>query len=155
MNPKTIRYYEEIGLLPDPVRTSSGYRDYSDRDVGRLVFVKTAQRLSLSLAEISEILAFRDRGERPCGYVMGVLDRQVADLELRIAELTALRSELVRLKARADELGKGDCCYCTVIEHAATMVPVDQHPPKDPRPIGDEGSPARGRYRRVGPRHGS
>lgn len=79
----------------------------------------------------------------------------MADLELRIAELNALRSELVALKARADELSKGDACYCTVIEHAATMVPVDQRPREDRRRIGGEGSPARVRYRRAGPRHGS
>ncbi|GAC1529481.1 MAG: Cd(II)/Pb(II)-responsive transcriptional regulator [Acidimicrobiales bacterium] len=118
VNTKTVRYYEHIGLLPDPERTASGYREYTDVDRERLVFVKTAQRLGLSLAEIAEILAFRDRGERPCGYVIGVLDRQVADLDRRIAELNALRTELIELHLRAKELSELDGCYCTVIEHA-------------------------------------
>ncbi len=118
VNPKAIRYYEGIGLLPSPDRRPSGYRDYTEEDVERLRFVKTAQRLNLSLSEISEILGFRERAERPCEYVLGVLDRQVADLDRRIAEMAQLRDELIALKARADELPREDGCYCTVIEHA-------------------------------------
>jgi len=121
VNPKTVRYYEDIGLLPQPERTPSGYRDYTDEDRSRLVFVKTAQRLGLSLAEIGEILAFRERGERPCTYVLGVLDRQVADVNRRIAELEALRAELAVLKTQADRLPNTGACYCSVIEHAAAM----------------------------------
>ena len=121
VNPKTIRYYEDIGLLPDPERTPAGYRDYTGTDVDRLVFVKTAQRLGFTLAEVAEILAFREHGQRPCAYVLGVLERQVGDLDRRISELQDLRAELVALKAQADRLPGGDACYCTVIEHAAAM----------------------------------
>lgn len=118
VNPKTIRYYEEIGLLPDPERLPSGYREYSDHDVDRLSFVRTAQRLGLSLSEISEILAFRERAERPCEYVLGVLDRQVADLDRRMAEMAQLRQELIALKAKADGLPCDEASYCAVIEHS-------------------------------------
>ncbi len=118
VNPKTIRYYEGIGLLPDPARLPSGYREYTDEDADRLSFVRAAQRLGMSLAEISEILRFRERGEQPCGYVLGVLDRQVADLDRRMAEMAELRSELVQLKRMADGLSKDQACYCAVIEHA-------------------------------------
>lgn len=104
INPKTIRYYEGIGLLPDPERLASGYREYNDDDVDRLGFIRTAQRLGLTLAEISEILAFREREERPCEYVLGVLDRQVADLDRRMAEMAQLRRELIALKGKADRL---------------------------------------------------
>ena len=121
INPKTIRYYEDIGLLPDPERTPSGYRDYTAVDVDRLVFVKTAQRLGFSLAEITEILAFRERGQPPCTYVLDVLQRQVRDLDRRIAELQDLRDELAALKAKADGLPTDEACYCTVIEHAAAL----------------------------------
>jgi len=117
VNPKTIRYYEEIGLLPDPARLPSGYRDYRDDDVDRLSFIKSAQRLGLSLSEIAEILGFRDRGERPCDYVLGVLDRQVADLDHRMAEMVGLRRELIALKRQADRLPDEPSCYCAVIEH--------------------------------------
>ncbi len=121
VNPKTIRYYESIGLLPEPERLPSGYREYTDDDVDRLGFIRTAQRLGLSLSEISEILGFRDRSERPCDYVLGVLDRQVADLDRRMAEMRELRRELVALKADADRLAPGPGCYCAVIEHAQAM----------------------------------
>ncbi len=120
VNPKTIRYYEDIGVLPDPGRTPSGYRDYLPQDVDRLVFVKTARRLGFTLAEIREVLAFRERGERPCTYVLGVLDRQVGDLDRRIAELKELRVDLLTLKALADRLPGEDSCYCSVIEHATS-----------------------------------
>lgn len=118
VNPKTIRFYEAEGLLPEPARRPSGYREYDERDVDRLVFIRTAQRLGLSLAEIGEILAFKDRGERPCGYVLGVIDRQVADLDRRVAEIEALRAELAALKARAELIQPDEACYCSIIEHA-------------------------------------
>src|SRR5215213_8426323 len=114
---KAIRFYEGIGLLPDPARTSSGYRSYEEVDAERLVFIKTAQRLGLSLDEIKEIIAFRDRGERPCGYVADVLQRQVTDLDRRIREMRSLRDELRRLHARAAEGTTVKSKYCGVIEH--------------------------------------
>ncbi len=117
VNPRTIRYYEGIGLLPAPERLPSGYREYTDEDVARLRFVRTAQRLGMSLAEISEILRFRERGEPPCEYVLRVLDRQVADLDRRMAEMAQLRRDLIRLKDAADRLPRESACYCAVIEH--------------------------------------
>lgn len=114
---KAIRFYERIGLLPDPSRTPSGYRSYEEVDAERLVFIKTAQRLGLSLDEIKEIIAFRDRGEQPCGYVAEVLQRQVSDLDARIREMRSLRDELRRLQARAAQGVTAEAKYCGVIEH--------------------------------------
>ncbi|MDA8399406.1 MAG: heavy metal-responsive transcriptional regulator [Actinomycetota bacterium] len=128
VNPKTIRFYEQTGLLPEPRRTPSGYREYDDADEERLLFIKTAQRLGLTLADIREILAFRDRGERPCDYVLGVLDRQVADLDRRIDELVNLRSDMMALKAQADRLSRDDTCYCGVIEHGIVAPRSRQRP---------------------------
>ena len=76
VDPPTIRYYESVGVLPEPERTSSGYRAYSRADVERLRFVTLARSLGLGLDDIRDILALRDRGEAPCGYVRGVLDQQ-------------------------------------------------------------------------------
>jgi DNA-binding transcriptional MerR regulator len=117
---KGVRFYESIGLLPEPARDRSGYRSYGDGDVERLRFIKTAQRLGLSLDEIKEIVAFRDRGERPCAYVAGVLQRQVAGLDERIREMRRLRDELKTLERNAAALGQKDTGYCGVIEHAAS-----------------------------------
>lgn len=118
VNPKTIRFYEDKGLLPAPARRSSGYRDYGEEDVTRLSFIRTAQRLGFNLSEIAEILAFKERGERPCGYVLQVLDAQVADIDRRLGELVALRAELMELKAKADRLPAEEGCYCRIVEHA-------------------------------------
>jgi DNA-binding transcriptional MerR regulator len=135
-NPKTIRYYEGIGLLPDAERLPSGYRDYTDADVDRLRFVKTAQRLGLALSEISEVLSFRRRAEMPCDYVRGVLDRQVAELDRRMAEMTDLRRQLISLRNRTGRLGSVPSRYCAVIERGQAMdsaTPEGQANPRPPR----------------------
>src|SRR4051812_30516281 len=84
---KSIRYYESIGLLPAPTRTAGGYRDYAEADAERLTFIKTAQRLGLSLDEIREVIALRDRGEQPCAHVARLLREHVAGLDARIGEM--------------------------------------------------------------------
>ena len=118
VNPKTIRYYESIGLLPEPARTASGYRDYDDEDVERLAFVRRATALDLQLDEVGEILALRDRGERPCDYVVDVARRHLAEIEDRLASLRAARDELSELLERAPVRGDDDdACYCELIEH--------------------------------------
>ena len=117
VNPKTIRYYESIGLLPEPERTPSGYRDYDNRAGESLRFIRTAQRLGITLDEIREILAFRERGEQPCGYVRQVLRRQVDEIDERIAELRQLRKELVTLDEVADRLPEPEPGLCRLIEH--------------------------------------
>lgn len=117
VNPKTIRYYESIGLLPEPARTSSGYRDYGPRDVERLSFVRRATELELQLDEVAEILALRERGERPCDYVLDAARRHVDDLEQRMTQMRQARDELQTLLERATDLPDDDGCYCQLIEH--------------------------------------
>ncbi|MCK0113631.1 heavy metal-responsive transcriptional regulator [Ornithinimicrobium sp. F0845] len=135
VNPKTIRYYESIGLLPDPERTSSGYRDYDEDAVDRMRFIRTAQRLGVTLDEVKEILGFRERGEAPCAYVREVLDAQVNTIDRRITELQELRDQLVSLAAEADNLPPADAgITCQLIEHvrqkveAKVVAPVQSQP---------------------------
>lgn len=118
VNPKTIRYYEAIGLLAAPERTPSGYRIYGDDAIERLTFIKSAQRLGIRLGEVREILGLRDRHEPPCPYVREVLRSQVADIDQRIAELGALRDQLVALDQIADHLPEPAPGHCQIIEHA-------------------------------------
>lgn len=139
VNPKTVRYYESIGVLPEPPRTPSGYRDYDDGYVGRLTFIRTAQRLGITLDEVKEVLAFRERGEAPCAYVRGVLDTQVRDIDRRIRELHELRDQLVELAAAADDLPPAAAgVTCQLIEHvrqkAATAQPKAQSARQEPPP---------------------
>ncbi|HEV2760356.1 MAG TPA: heavy metal-responsive transcriptional regulator [Acidimicrobiales bacterium] len=117
---KTIRYYEEIGLLPPPERNPNGYRNYDHAAADRLRFVKAAQVVGFSLGEIKEILAFRERGEQPCGHVLDLVDRRARDISERITVLERMRSDLRRLSARATASPALDSAYCHLIEHSAT-----------------------------------
>lgn len=118
VNPKTIRYYESVGVLPEPARTGSGYRDYDESFPDRLTFIRTAQRLGVTLDEIREILSFRERGETPCGYVRGVLDAQLEGISRRIQELELLRDQLTKIASEADQLPPADGGgTCRLIEH--------------------------------------
>ncbi|MDT0120116.1 MULTISPECIES: heavy metal-responsive transcriptional regulator [Kocuria] len=115
---KTIRYYESIGVLPEPARTTSGYRDYEQSFVDRLTFIRSAQRLGVSLEEIRQILAIRERNEAPCGYVRGVLESQLEGIGQRIHELQVLREHLVQIVSEADQLpAPQEGCTCQLIEH--------------------------------------
>lgn len=115
---KTIRYYEEIGIVPEPERTPSGYRDYGESALERLKFIKAAQAVSLSLEEIKEILMVRDRGETPCAHVIELLNRKVATLSEHIRGLQDMRSELQEAVSMTRTLPE-DCSdsYCHIIEN--------------------------------------
>ena len=121
VNPRTLRFYETVGLLPEPDRTTSGYRDYDDAAVERVRFIQSAQRLGLSLDDIKEILAFKDRDELPCAYVLGVIDKEAATLDEKIAELQALRDDLQSLRSKARRIPKSDLAkkarVCHIIEN--------------------------------------
>jgi MerR family transcriptional regulator, copper efflux regulator len=91
---RTLRFYEQSGLLPAPHRTPAGYRSYDQDAVTRLRFVRSAQALGLSLAEIADVLRIRDHHGPPCSYVAELLDTHISALDTRINELTALRDEL-------------------------------------------------------------
>jgi MerR family copper efflux transcriptional regulator len=109
LSTKTIRYYEDIGLIPPPPRLGSGYRDYEPSTLDRLVFIRAAQAVGLSLGEIRGIVALRDDGHTPCGHVLDLLRARAAELDRRIAELRDLRRELNRLVSRAEGLDPADC----------------------------------------------
>ena len=91
---RNIRFYEQRGLLPAPPRTEGGYRVYDQDAVVRLRFVRSAQALGLSLAEIAEVLRVRDRQGQPCSYVAELIATHISAVETRIKELAALRDEL-------------------------------------------------------------
>lgn len=98
---KTLRFYEEQGLLPSAERTPAGYRDYTPETVARIDFVHRGQAAGLTLAQIKQILEIRDRGQAPCGHVRDLLDGRLADIERQIADLVALRETVAALRDAA------------------------------------------------------
>ncbi|MGW0500547.1 heavy metal-responsive transcriptional regulator [Streptomyces sp. NPDC003007] len=106
---KTLRFYEQGGLLPAPPRTAGGYRDYPQQTVKRVAFIRDAQGAGLSLAEIRSVLALRDAGASPCAHVTVLVDRHLQDIDRRLAELRATRTALRGLAERAAATDPADC----------------------------------------------
>ena len=94
---KTIRYYEQVGLLPPAKRGDNGYRLYDETDAERLGFIRSARALDFALDEVAEVLAFRDRGTPPCQYVMRVIHDRIGAIQERIRNLELLSDELATL----------------------------------------------------------
>jgi MerR family copper efflux transcriptional regulator len=116
---KTLRFYEDEGLLPEPKRTRSGYRDYSTGTVDRISFIRDAQKAGFTLRQISQILTIRDRGQPPCSHVGQLIEQRLAEVEQRLAELRQTRARLRELGRRTRALDPADCDgYCDIIPHA-------------------------------------
>ena len=94
---QTIRYYEEIGLMPEPERTAGNQRRYGRRHVDRLAFIRHSRELGFSLEAIRELLSLSDRPEQPCDAIDRLARRQLEQVERRLARLTMLKSELERM----------------------------------------------------------
>lgn len=99
VNAQTLRYYERRGLLPDPPRTAGGYRSYGPEAVRRVRFVKHAQELGFSLAEIDVLLHLADGGPASCDAARQLAEHKVAGLDAKIASLQWMRASLLRLIA--------------------------------------------------------
>ncbi|HKZ24373.1 MAG TPA: heavy metal-responsive transcriptional regulator [Acidimicrobiia bacterium] len=106
---KTIRYYEEIGVLSAPDRAANDYRDYPDEAVDRLAFVRDAQATGLTLTEIASILDLRSHGEATCHHVIDLLERHLTALDRHIKTLRQTRRKLATLTERARSLDPSDC----------------------------------------------
>lgn len=109
----TIRYYEQIDLLPKPARTEGQQRRYDSGDVSRLNFVRHARELGFEVDAIRELLAMSALPNHPCAEVDEMAKRHIGEIDRRIAHLTALRAELRRT---VEECGRGRICECRVIE---------------------------------------
>lgn len=135
----TIRYYEDIGLVPPPARAPNGYRAYESAAVERLRFIRDAQESGLTLAEVSSILELRSQGEPTCHHVIELMERHLEDVDRRIEQLRASRELYAGLIARAKGLDPADCtdadrCQTIAVvagdpDHAKAhdLVPVTKH----------------------------
>lgn len=118
---KTIRYYESIGLLDEPERTASGYRDYGDAAVERLRFIKDAQATGLTLSEVASVLELKSSGERSCAHTTALIEAHVEAIDAQVEQLLAAREELQALARRAQGLDPASCTdpnRCQVIAAA-------------------------------------
>lgn len=120
---KTIRYYESIGVMREPDRTPSGYRDYRADALERLRFIRDAQATGLTLAQIQSVLELKDTGARSCEHTRSLLEGHIEDLDAQIERLRTARAELAELATRAARLDPADCTdpnRCQVIGAART-----------------------------------
>ncbi len=118
---KAIRYYESIGLLDEPDRTASGYRDYASEAVERLRFIRDAQATGLTLAEISSVLELKSVGERSCAHTTALIEAHVDAIDAQVAQLRSARKELAALLRRAQGLDPASCTdpnRCQVISRS-------------------------------------
>ena len=109
----TIRFYEQIGLLAAPPRTSGNQRRYGKAEVDRLNFIRHARELGFEVEDIRELLAMSASPQSSCHEVDSIAINHLKEVECRIASLTALRSELTRM---IEECDKGQICDCRIIE---------------------------------------
>lgn len=94
---ETIRFYEKIGILPQPGRTAGNYRSYGSEHVRRLSFVRRARDLGFPLEAVRAMLELADQPDRACGEVDALVLEQLQEVERKIADLQRLRDELDRL----------------------------------------------------------
>lgn len=97
VNPQTLYFYERIGLIPAPQRTSSGYRLFDKKDIERLAFITQTKALGLTLDEIKEILMFQDGKLLTCSEFKERLSEKVQQIEANIRQLISLRDQLLPL----------------------------------------------------------
>lgn len=108
-NLETIRYYEKIGMMPEPPRTEAGYRVYDDRHVERLRFILRARELGFSLDDIRGLLALVDRGTQTCAEVKERTERHLADVREKIADLRRIERVLAETAAKCSGDEVPDC----------------------------------------------
>ena len=108
-NIETIRYYERVGLLPAPARSSGGYRLYGTAHLKRLNFIRRARGLGFPLAEVRTLLTLADQRRRPCAEVRVVAAEHLEDVQGKIADLRQMERVLKETVARC-EAGSGSHC---------------------------------------------
>ena len=111
---ETIRYYERQGLLPEPPRNQSGYRQYPPDALTRILFIKRAQALGFSLHEIAELLSLRMEPGTTCGDIRSRVTVKIGDVEQKITDLETIKAALLHLVGKCT--GEGPIGECPIIE---------------------------------------
>ena len=119
----TVRYYEQIGLLPVPSRTAVNYRTYSNEHMRRLRFIRRCRDLGFTLDQIRDLLRLSSRKDEECAEVDRITARHLIEVERKIADLRRLARELRRLKNCCQ--GKGIIADCRIIDALSPSREVD------------------------------
>lgn len=106
---KTIRYYEDVGLIEKPMRSENGYRDYADDDIHILRFVQRARSLGFSVSDCRQLLALYKDPERASADVKAMAELRIAEIDRKLAELTSMRTTLAHLAAHCHGDDKPAC----------------------------------------------
>jgi len=97
---ETIRYYEKIGLLPNPERTEGGYREYIDVHLRRLVFIRRSRELGFTIEEIRALLELVDGGSYTCGDIQALTMEHLENIRQKIADLKKLEKSLAKIASQ-------------------------------------------------------
>ncbi len=108
-NPETIRYYEKIGIMPDPPRSTKGYRSYDDTHVRRLKFVMRSRALGFSLEEVRGLLGLVDNRIQTCAEAQAMAEVHLGEVRAKIADLTRIERVLSETVARCTGDAAPDC----------------------------------------------
>lgn len=114
VNIETVRYYERRGLIPKPPRRRSGYREYPDETVKRILFIRHAKELGFSLKEIHELLTLRIDPETPCYEVKNRAEAKIDDINEKIMTLQKMKKMLFKLTKACR--GNGPASECPILE---------------------------------------
>lgn len=113
---ETVRYYEKIGLLPPPARTAANYRAYGPDHLARLSFIRRARDLGFTLEAVRELLTLCDDKAQSCDAVDVIARAHLTEIDRKVADMQALRSELARVLGSC---GHGAVADCKIIETLA------------------------------------
>ncbi|MFQ5569341.1 MAG: heavy metal-responsive transcriptional regulator [Rhodothermales bacterium] len=114
VNIDTVRYYEQRGLLPEPPRRPSGYRDYTQDYIARIRFIKRTQELGFSLREIDELLSIKVDLTKIIGTVKRFVEQNIAEVETKIGELQSIKGALQSLSSLCDG-GTAPISECSIL----------------------------------------
>ena len=127
----TIRYYEQIGLLPKAERSSGNQRLYEQKALERLAFIRHARDLGFTLEAIRDLLSLSDRPDQPCDAADAIATAQLAEVESRLARLTALRTELERMVVQCAGGRIADCRVIEVLGNHSLCATDHGHPSRE------------------------
>lgn len=124
---KMIRHYESVGLFPEAVRTEAGYRQYSDKELGTLRFIRQSRDLGFSIEQIRELLGLWQDRKRPSRQVKALAEAHIRELDAKLQELQAMKSSLKHLVHSCAGDERPDCPIIDGLADEAPVVPAGTH----------------------------